>query len=456
MKLWEPIVAEKQVNPKFKSLRDGPHNHPARLMLDEIVEDFKDPEGNFLEQFQSAGFDARFFELYLYAYLLRSGFKITRDHSAPDFIVTRNDFNVAIEATTINPSTSGILHAKGNRIHDLSSVKLFEFINNELPIRFGSPLSSKLQKQYWNLPQCHNLPFVVAIEAFFDDESLFMSEAALTQYLFGVVHSAKFSKDGQLEINETPVKSHEIGSKQIPSGLFFLPGSEYLSAVIFTNSGTHAKFSRMGYQHGLGCEEFDIYRQGYCFNPEPEAMDPSLFLYFLRQPPFVESWGQGLMVIHNPNAIHPIPKDFFVDAAQQYKDEVIQTEYPGGWHPIASTTTIIKYADMAQKPNFSHLLMQKSVAAISKLDFQEITGFILDNNPICQELGWFADDTISFLGSVFQDHTDGDFGFTIFARDRQFNFKTIKILHSVPTRDKARMLLQLQIADLLDHPKRIF
>jgi hypothetical protein len=62
----------KKVASEFVAIRDKPGSLPARTMLDDVFEDFVDPDGNFLEQFQTEGFDSRFFELYLFAYLAPS------------------------------------------------------------------------------------------------------------------------------------------------------------------------------------------------------------------------------------------------------------------------------------------------------------------------------------------------------------------------------------------------
>ena len=110
-----------------------------RRMLEDVYQEFEDPDGNFLEQFQTNGFDARFFELYLFAYCARSGFAIDRTRSAPDFLVTRDEITVAVEATTVNRSKSGPL-VEMKAVSELSEEELRAYQDNELPIRFGSAL----------------------------------------------------------------------------------------------------------------------------------------------------------------------------------------------------------------------------------------------------------------------------------------------------------------------------
>ena len=91
--------------------------------------------------------------------------------------------------------------------------ELAYFLDHELPMRFGSPLFSKLQMKYWELEQCKNRPFVIAIEAFFDDESLALSDSSLAQYLYGLRMSASWTPEGILKVQTDTVESHTIGEK---------------------------------------------------------------------------------------------------------------------------------------------------------------------------------------------------------------------------------------------------
>lgn len=427
---------------------------PARTMLDNIYQDFEDPDGNFLEQFQTTGFDQRYFELYLFAYLSRSGFTIDRGYENPDFLVTSENVKVAIEATTANPPQSGPLAKYGKKISELNYDELKEYQNQELPIRMGSPLFSKLKKKYWKKPHCKGLPFVIAMEAFHDDESLTFSDAALTQYLYGFKQKAAWSKEGKLILDTDVVEEHEIKDKKIPSNFFNQPETENISAIIFTNSGTHAKFQRMGYQSGYHCENFEIRRIGFCLNHHPDAMDPSYFAYSLACPPLVESWGQGLVLLHNPNALIPLPRGYFPDAVECYMEnnQFIAEHY--SWHPLSSKTMIMHFPE---KPPYHPRIPSIMVHAIPKQEFQMIYGYeILDTNPILTEEGWFADSSESFLGVICKDKIDGDWAYVVLARDEFSNFRAIENEVSLPNRDEARMKLQVSIAKLLNSEKRIF
>lgn len=46
------------------------------------------------------------------------------------------------------------------------------------------------------------------------------------------------------------------------------------------------------------------------YNPEPNADKPLVFEYFVDEN-CEETWGEGILVYHNPNALIPLPRDFF-------------------------------------------------------------------------------------------------------------------------------------------------
>ncbi len=46
---------------------------------------YEDVDGNFVEQFQTSAFDARIWELYLFAVLDEAGYLVDRRYPTPDF-----------------------------------------------------------------------------------------------------------------------------------------------------------------------------------------------------------------------------------------------------------------------------------------------------------------------------------------------------------------------------------
>lgn len=455
--LFDAVAAPDKLNPRFQYLL-GESAEPARRMLEDVYRTFADPDGNFVEQFQTTGFDPRFFELYLFAYFSRLGFSVTRPRPNPDFLVSRGDIEVAVEATTVNPSESGVLAAEGAKIADLDHAGIRDYQRHELALRFGSSLHSKMQKRYWELPHCSGKPFVIAIQAFHDEGSLLFTDAALQQFVYGLEHTARWARDGTLEVSAAPLEEHRVASKVVRSNFFAQPENEHLSAILFTNSGTYAKFSRMGYQTGYGNDRFSIRRRGHSYNSDPDARDPTFFAYDLDQPPFVEPWGQGLVVLHNPNCRYAVPRGLFVDAVDLFLEDGTVKSEASDLHVLNSTTLTLFLHDL-KKVLPAELREQRQIAvrAVSRAEFQEGSGVsaaLVD--LVFEEDGWFADDTRSFYGLVARDRTDGDWAYMVFARDEHFRFKPHIWEVGVATREQACMELQAAISTLLDGPQRLF
>jgi hypothetical protein len=284
-----------------------------------------------------------------------------------------------------------------------------------------------------------------------------LSDHALSRYVFGLDQTGEWTKAGGLAVEGKDVESHSLGDKTIPSGFFTQPDAENISAVLFTNSGTSAKFGRMGFQHGIGNDTIVMNRSGYCYNPHPDAMDPTFFSYSMDCPPLVESWGQGLVVLHNPNARIPLPRDFFIDAVQGYIDGGLMRTDLCGWHPMASTTMIADLGEAKQAiMKLPFMAPPIAIGAITKTEFQHVSGIDHNENPIILEHGWYSDDTDSFLGVLISDKVDGDWGYVVMARDILGEFRAIETDVSMATRHEARERLQIEMAKLLSRPKRIF
>jgi hypothetical protein len=457
--LFNPIEDESKINPLFLSICKRENAESARWMLDDIFKDFNDPDGNFLQQFKTDGFNARFFELYLFAYFSRSGFQIERPKGkdGSDFIIERNNLKVGIEATTTNSSVDEKFIKYEKNISELTLDELKEYLSEEMPRRFRNVLKNKLEKRYWTRPRMKDIPFVIGVETFHDDLSLRMTDSALIKYVYGMDQTAKFSHSGKLEI-----KTHEggfkvIGTNNTMSGFFSLPEAKNISAVLFTNTGTFPKFARMGYQHGIANNSLHIRRTGVAYFNEEEAMDPMFFAYTMDNPPQVETWGEGCTIIHNPNCLHPVPQGFFPDATDVYRkeDEIISYSY--GWQPFCSNTSITHLGELGK--NVSSILSLKGqrfkIAPITKEQFRSITG-VVENRKLYNEYGWFADETFSFLGVIVHDKCDEDWGFAILARDKQFVFHCIEPFSGYKIRSEAVEALQNEMVKLLQTPKKIY
>jgi hypothetical protein len=75
----------------------------ARTVIEHMMPWYNDVDGNFVEQFQTTGFDPRIWEIYLFATLTESGYLLDRTAPMPDFVAFGPAGPIAVEATTVKP-----------------------------------------------------------------------------------------------------------------------------------------------------------------------------------------------------------------------------------------------------------------------------------------------------------------------------------------------------------------
>lgn len=406
-----------KINKSFEEISKRLLHEPTRIMMDEIYCKMFDVDGNFVEQIQTTGFDARIFELFLFAYFESCGYKIIRDYDCPDFIVECDGLKVAIEATTVNKSDK----FESKDYLKMNDEERLKYILNEVPIRLGSALYSKLNHEYkvkgkgkfkyWELDQCKDIPFVLAVEAFFDENSLGFSSSSLTNYLYGEFEYPTHTVDGKLDVKSIPLKEHKLMDKQIPSNFFKQPNTENISAIIFSNTGTIAKFKRMGYQEEYYSSFMKITREGTCYDFNPNASKPLQFIYDLDNPPIRETWGQGLVVCYNPNAKIPLTKDFFDGTVQTYcEDNKIYTDIPRPFYPFTSKTQVLGYGEYLFEIN-------ESVERITKRYFSDLVG--IDDRDMNGniEIGWVATKNKDRLATLIMNIDKEKYGYAIFNKE---------------------------------------
>jgi hypothetical protein len=102
--LFAPVAPEEKLHPHFVRLNNHAELSSAKAVISELMPHFVDVDGNFVEQFQTTGFDARLWELYLDTYLTEEQLFKDSSHNAPDFLVTKYGKRVAIEAVIVGIS----------------------------------------------------------------------------------------------------------------------------------------------------------------------------------------------------------------------------------------------------------------------------------------------------------------------------------------------------------------
>jgi len=324
--ILRPQVSEEKLHRNFKIIQEGKHHEAARRMIEEIALAFIDVDGNYAKDFQTTGFNARLWELYLFAFLYEQRFAISREFNRPDFCAIKWGFPIGIEACTVNPT-------EGEDRPNPKNEKEFKAFREEyMPIKFGSALFSKLQKKYWELPHMKGVPFILAIHDFSANDSMVWSAPALDEYLYGTRATWNKDANGKLHITEHPIAEHIWKDKRIPSGFFKLPGSENIGAILFSNSATVAKFNRIGVLAGFGRPDVRIFRMGARHHFDPDAVEPIPFNVEVLPGAYDENWSEGARLFHNPSALIPIPEDLFAGCAHHYFDGKQRKSYlPDGF-----------------------------------------------------------------------------------------------------------------------------
>ena len=276
---------------------------PTRRALQASFEKLPKPDGNFVKDFQSTGFDGRVWELYLNEMFRSVGLSVEQPHDRPDFLPSnRFEESVWVEAVTANASQT---------IFESDAQGWWEE-QDRIALKLGGPLTDKLKKKYWELPHVQGKPLVLAVADFHDDSPGFRNSVhSLERYAYGRDAVLTSTAGEEVTYIEEPIAEH-TGRKSIPSGFFKLDGAENVSALLFSNAGTVAKFSRMGYLKDP-VPGMVLARFGTEYDDDPKAIMPKAFAYIVEEDS--EGWNDEAVVLLNPYAKHPLPEHFFGSTA---------------------------------------------------------------------------------------------------------------------------------------------
>ena len=271
-----------------------------------------DPQ--FVREFQTAGFDARVFELYIAATLRSLGFTIGCEGGRPDFHCRGSGLEFYVEAGTAN--SPGNPHPVATAEDYFRQFRSQTENPDEVAVRFGSVLRSKANMRYQDLPHVVGKPIVMAVQAFFGPGALLHNEIPLIRYLYDMA-LAEVDSAGVVIPTDAAVGHHIGDTKTIPSGWFEDEDAAYISAVMWSNTGTTGKFNRMAAGLGLGTPGWEIHRLGTELDPRTGATKPAPFVE--RVAPGGEPWEEGLVVMHNPNAKFPLAASAFSGVTQIHR-----------------------------------------------------------------------------------------------------------------------------------------
>lgn len=338
---FTPVVPTARLNRDFAVVTSLEGYSPAVELIKPMMRWYEDADGNFVEQFQTTGFDTRLWELYLFAALVEADYVFDRKIAMPDFCGRNALGELCIEATTINPTRTPAGDLVPSPPQDTPE-QVEAFQRHYMPIRYAGPLTTKLGKKYWEKDHVKGRPLAFAIQDFHAPNSMVMSRTALPIYLYGQVWGWRKDAEGRLVIVPQRIEEHVWGpTKRVQSGFFSLPDAENVSAVIANASATISKFNRMGVLAGFGSKRVHMVREGTVANPDPNSEVPQVFVHDVNSPDYRETWIEGMDVFHNPNALHPLDLRMLPGAAHHRLDEEGQlVSLLPRWQPFGSVTRI--------------------------------------------------------------------------------------------------------------------
>ncbi|EDM25751.1 hypothetical protein LNTAR_15082 [Lentisphaera araneosa HTCC2155] len=430
--LFDVVRKDKALDLNFEKVYKEPVRAAGRTLINKIYESYYDKDGTFIRQFQEHNFDARLFELYVYEYLKSAKFTIKDGFTAPDFLVEKDNIEVAIEVTTINPPSEG-----RQSIMDMSPEEVQFQEEHGKACKFSNSLRAKMAKKYWEKEHCTNKPFVIAIQDFQQDQSQIFTDKPLSNFLYGLDDVVNYDENGNLDTLHKQIAGHKIIGKdvEVDSGFFNDLDNENLSAVIFTNSGTWAKFTRMAIKFGWA-PNITGQRIGYKFDPTPNATSPLVFSEYLDPPIQNERWGEGLVVMENPNAKHPLPRDYFPYALRTYmQDGKRLSDVPPNF--IYSSTSIINETESLYLEDGTFL------KKISLDAYKQIYRFPGLEMGVFNELEHYYHLQKQLVCFIAQDQTDNDYLYMILGNTVEDPmFRCVGIQSDIESLPEARSALQ--------------
>lgn len=323
--IFQELNQKRQKHPNYNLLNEHIGFSSAKEVIREISYHYNDIDGNFIEQFQSKnGFDSRVWELYLFCFFREQFFSFKRNFNAPDYIIEKLNNEIAVEAVIVSRKTDI------NKTDISISEDFQKKLENEIPLLFSNALFDKMKKKYWEKEHVKDKPFVIAIADFHDSMSMTWTSTALSDYLYGYKYEPTFDDKGNFSVNSIKIGNYlKDNGTEIQSGFFFQPESENISAILFSSCGTLSKFNRMGKQAGLGIGKVTLLRMGTYYNHDPNATVPNIISYKVDETSF-ETWSEGVIIFHNPNAKNPLNPALFDDRVAQsfFNDKFIYSKIP--------------------------------------------------------------------------------------------------------------------------------
>ena len=298
--LFSPVIDEHQQHLIFRRLC-GSRQAAEREVLRDWSRGFVDRDGKFVKEFQ-ATFESSMWELYVHACIRELGGGVDFKHARPDFVASLRGVDLCVEATVAQPPAGGP-PAFGEGPPEIP-VDLNEF-NRDSIVRISSRFTAKSDlylHRYSTLAHVKDKPFVIALAPFDRPAAQLAHNRPIIAALFGLY----FDEEQSMATRSSRVIRYPLStvpksnSVDLPVGFFCDDRYAHVSAVIYS------PIAGMGKIRALAEDPVDqlVFKT---VHPNPDSIVPRL-----RTTPksdYTEHLLDGLYVIHNPNARHPLGFD---------------------------------------------------------------------------------------------------------------------------------------------------
>lgn len=302
LNLFSPLVAEDKQHPIFQRLLFTEFS-PERAVLTEWSDGFVDRDGKFVKEFQTS-FESSMWELYVFACIKAVGGNVDFQHSAPDFVCEFPDIDVCIEATIAQPAKGGAPAFGPGAPHIPDDLDAF---NVESTLRHCNRLSTKSDKfrnAYSSLAHVQGKPYVIALAPFDRPSAHLAANRPIMAALYGVYFDeAQTLSIGSDNVIQRPVDGiAKSPTADVPAAYFTDSTLAHVSAVLYSPIATWGKIRALA-------EAPDALTHYTTLHPNANSIRPAMRQAMKKD--YVEHLLDGLYVLHNPFATHPLPTSTF-------------------------------------------------------------------------------------------------------------------------------------------------
>jgi hypothetical protein len=304
---------DEQLHPDFRTLRDSPLFAPARDVLRDLEHVLGKPDAELVEEFQTVGFDACMFDIYLSAMFAAAGHEVDASHRRPRLVVSKTGHSAAVDSVTAGGGAE-------------------------------SPLLHKLLGRAWALAHVASKPYVIAVQDPHASAHSAPSSPTLSRFLASNGHGWYVDLAGRLVEAPARPDAGDPRSSHLPAGFFEQPGADDVSAILLCgDNGRISKFNRVGQESGHRCDAVRMLRYGTCRRCEGGPASAAGFVYEVgAHDTGPETWGEGTVLIHNPHARRPLRRGWIGSAAEmEPASGQMACTFGAGFHALTSVTEVL-------------------------------------------------------------------------------------------------------------------